>query len=53
MNGTISIVDNGVGMDYPTLKEALTLGSDTNKDREVELGIFGIGLNTAALSIGR
>jgi hypothetical protein len=51
--GYITIVDNGIGMTEETLKEALKLGSNTNKVRDGELGYFGVGLNAAAISIGR
>ncbi len=51
--GRIIIVDNGIGMVKETLIEALKLGSETNKERNAELGYFGVGLNSAALSMGR
>lgn len=50
---TITIVDNGVGMDWDTLDEALKLGSDTERNVVSDLGKFGMGLVTASLSICR
>lgn len=51
-NGCITIIDNGSGMDINRLKEALVLGSETDKTRLKDLGIFGIGLKSSAISIG-
>lgn len=48
---TIMVVDNGVGMDWDTLDEALRLGSDTERNIISDLGKFGMGLVTASLSI--
>lgn len=48
----ITIADNGIGMDFETLKEAVKLGSDTEHD-SVDLGKFGVGLVTASISMGR
>src|ERR1017187_8747040 len=45
--GRIAIIDNGIGMTKATLIEALKLGSETNKERDIELGFFGVGLNAA------
>jgi hypothetical protein len=50
---TISIVDDGEGMDYDTLDQALRLGSKTERNIETDLGRYGMGLVTASLSIGR
>lgn len=47
----IYIADDGIGMDYNTLDQALKLGSDTIKDFETDLGRFGMGLSTASLSL--
>lgn len=47
----ITIVDNGSGMDYKTLDEALKLGSDTSHDDISDLGKFGMGLSTAGLAL--
>lgn len=49
---TIQIIDNGTGMDLPTLVESVKLGSDTNKDGS-DLGRFGMGLVTASISMAR
>jgi len=48
---TIMVVDNGIGMDWETLDEALRLGSDTERNIVSDLGKFGMGLVTASLSI--
>ena len=50
---TITIADNGLGMDWNTLDEALKLGSDTERNVVSDLGKFGMGLVTASLSICR
>ena len=47
----ITISDNGRGMDYKTLDEALKLGSDTSHDDISDLGKFGMGLSTAGLAL--
>ena len=49
---TIIITDDGCGMTPEILKEAIKLGSDTEKEQEC-LGRFGMGLVTASISIGR
>lgn len=49
----ITIADNGLGMDWDTLDEALKLGSDTERNVVSDLGKFGMGLVTASLSICR
>jgi len=49
----LSVGDNGIGMDYRTLDEALKLGSLTPKDPISDLGKFGMGLSTAGLSLAR
>ncbi|MEA2174530.1 MAG: hypothetical protein QOD00_2122 [Blastocatellia bacterium] len=50
---TYTIADNGVGMDWHTLDEALKLGSETERNIVSDLGKFGMGLVTASLSIGK
>ena len=50
---TIQIIDNGCGMDLNTISEALKLGAITGKNRENDLGSYGTGLKSAALSLGR
>jgi hypothetical protein len=52
-NLKIVIADNGKGMGEDLLKEALKLGSLTDRDHAAELGKFGMGLVTASLSICR
>lgn len=51
--GRLIIIDNGKGMTKETLNEALKLGSNTKKERDGELGYFGVGLKGAAISMGR
>ena len=50
--GKFVIADTGSGMTLITLKEALTIGSEINKDLATDLGYFGMGLNTGAMAIG-
>jgi hypothetical protein len=50
---TITIVDNGDGMNWHNLDEALKLGSDTERNIVSDLGKFGMGLVTASLSVCR
>lgn len=47
-----AILDNGLGMNYEELENAMTFGSDrSNKiDNELDLGRFGLGLKSASLS---
>lgn len=47
----IIIQDNGSGMDFVTLDEALKFGSDTHHDEFSDLGKYGMGLSTAGLSL--
>ena len=47
------IVDNGCGMDEDALHNALTLGSSTQLYHEHTLSKFGMGLKTAASSLGK
>jgi len=49
----ILIVDDGDGMSFDTLKEAMRLASDTGKVRANQLGTFGMGLNSAMLSMAK
>lgn len=48
----IIIADNGHGMDYQVLDQALKLGSDVIREDNTCLGKFGMGLSTASMSIG-
>ena len=50
-NFTILIADDGKGMSFDILDQALKLGSETEKDIDSDLGRFGMGLSTATLSI--
>ncbi|WP_281202987.1 ATP-binding protein [Cytobacillus kochii] len=54
-NGSIKIIDNGIGMDEQELQTAMTVGSKDPRDKREreELGRFGIGLKTAAFSLGK
>lgn len=47
MNVTVSIADDGTGMDYDGLKNAMKYGSDKRPDAK-SLGKFGLGLKTAS-----
>jgi len=49
----ILIIDDGIGMTLETLKEAIKLGSDTNKDQSENLGTYGIGLKHSSLSMAK
>lgn len=46
------ITDNGSGMSFERLKTALALGAQTGKTA-TNLGYYGVGLKTAALSMGK
>lgn len=50
---TITIADDGIGMDKSTLDQALRLGSLTDRNVVSDLGRFGMGLSTASLSLCR
>ena len=49
---SITIIDDGYGMDEETLSEAIKLGSNTEKDNS-KLGRFGMGLVTASISMAK
>lgn len=49
----ILISDDGCGMDEETVLSCMRLGSRTGKDYANNLGVYGAGLKTAAMSIGR
>ncbi|MDD5459200.1 MAG: ATP-binding protein [Phycisphaerae bacterium] len=51
----VKIIDNGIGMNRDTLDEALKLGSEAPvpKNSECDLGLYGMGLVTASISLGR
>lgn len=51
-NDSITIIDDGYGMDWETLCEAIKLGSNTDKDIS-KLGKFGMGLVTASISMAK
>jgi len=46
---TFSITDNGRGMDEETIKKASVLGD--SKKTDGDLGTYGVGMNTAAMSL--
>lgn len=48
----IVVADNGKGMDLPTLRDAMRLGSPPRQD-PYSLGKFGLGLKTASFSMAR
>lgn len=54
-NKNIVITDNGLGMDRDDLISAMTIGSsDPEMERNsFDLGRFGMGMKTAAFSIGK
>lgn len=49
----IVIADDGRGMPLTVLAEAMKLGSETPHDLSSDLGKYGMGLITAAISIGQ
>ena len=49
---SIVISDNGVGMSKEILDEALKLGSEADKNASCDLGLYGMGLVTASISMG-
>jgi hypothetical protein len=50
---SIELIDNGHGMTYKELNEALKLGSETDKHiKSNQRGIYGVGLNNACGSLG-
>jgi hypothetical protein len=51
-NIIIEVLDDGCGMDQPTLNQALRLGSDTERTSK-NLGKYGMGLVSASLSMAR
>lgn len=48
----VEVWDNGRGMDLQTLREAMRLGSKTEKNSQYDLGKYGMGLVTSSISIG-
>lgn len=50
---SILVGDNGCGMNLPTLKEALALGSETGKNGTTNYGMYGTGLKSSALALGK
>lgn len=48
----IVISDDGIGMDEDTLTMAMSLGSETGKNKNYNIGCYGAGLKTASISIG-
>ncbi len=48
----IIISDNGSGMSRETLDEAMKLGSNAERNASFDLGLYGMGLVTASISIG-
>lgn len=49
----IRVSDDASGMSETQLVEAMTMGSETNKNSGTTLGRFGFGMKTASLSLGR
>lgn len=52
LNVTVAIADDGCGMDYDGLLNAMKYGSDSRKDPN-SLGKFGLGLKTASTAFCR
>lgn len=54
-NGYIEIKDNGLGMSLEEIQVAMSIGSKDprNHRKDKELGRFGMGLKTAAFSLGK
>ena len=51
-NGVITVTDNGRGMNFDTLRGAMTLANE-NKGKKKKLGYYGLGLKTACSSLGK
>lgn len=51
-NETLNIIDNGAGMSFSQLENALRAGY-SNKSKTDDLGLFGIGFNVACAKLGR
>lgn len=49
---TVSVADDGVGMDFETLDQMMRLGSRAEHDLSSDLGAFGLGSTTASLALG-
>ena len=49
----VIVADDGYGMSWETLRQAMRLGSDVFHDLGRDLGKYGMGLVTASISIGR
>ena len=52
-NFKITIADDGSGMNKPVLEQAFRLGAITERNPEKDLGKYGVGSASAALSLGR
>lgn len=50
---SVSVADNGSGMDRQRLDEMMRLGSRSERDLLTHLGAFGLGSTTASLSLGQ
>lgn len=48
----VLVVDDGIGMSPETLRVAMSFGGSTVYDRREGIGRFGVGMKTAALSMG-
>lgn len=46
----VAVVDNGIGMDAPTLVQALSFGGRRENNRVHRIGKYGVGLPTASAS---
>ena len=50
---SIAIIDDGCGMEEETLDSAMTFGVQTGKSGITNLGMYGTGMKSASLSLGR
>ena len=50
---SIIVADNGKGMSLETLPNALNLGESTGKNANDNVGLYGTGMKSAALSYGQ
>lgn len=49
---TLWVIDNGIGMSRKSLPNCLRLGSSEKDSNKSNIGVFGMGLKTAGMSIG-
>jgi len=49
----VEVIDDGTGMHWEVLNQSLKLGSEVEKNPMCDLGLYGMGLITASISLGR